>query len=166
MLLLGKLHSVLSSGPVVFSCSLIQPSARIEEKKSSLSDAAFVIKPFPTNHSTFSLSLPCILHLALSRVTCPPPPPLLLCLISFLSRFLPPSALSCWDKLMHEFPTAPHHGRLPYQGQESALQHLQHFIGALSECRGRRESEAPQAGIHRRTLLSPLLFSMTGQEWV
>lgn len=56
---------------------------------------------------------------------------------------------------MHEFPTAPHHGRLPYQGQESALQHLQHFIIALSKCKGRQESEAPRAGIHRCTLLSP-----------
>lgn len=66
-----------------------------------------------------------------------------LCLSSFLS-LLPsfslcqPLAVSCLDKLMYKFPLAPHHGWLPYQGQESALQHLQHFIGILSECRGRQ----------------------------
>ncbi len=49
-----------------------------------------------------------------------------------------PLAVSCLDKLMYKFPLAPHHGWLPYQGQESALQHLQRFIGILSECRGRR----------------------------
>lgn len=63
-------------------------------------------------------------------------------LSSFLS-LLPfsvrqPSAISCLDKLMYKFPQALHHGWLPYQGQESALQHLKHFIGILSSWRGKR----------------------------
>ncbi len=60
-------------------------------------------------------------------------------LFSLVSFFVfPPLAVSCLDKLMYKSPLAPHHGWLPYQGQESALQHLQHFISLLSECRGRR----------------------------
>lgn len=163
VLLLGKLHSVLSFGPVIFHVRSSSPQHASRRRKapsatqlllSSISQQT--TQPFHFLYRVFYIWL---FHVSLLF-------PLLRCLISFLSCFLPLSALSCWDKLMHEFPTAPHHGRLPYQGQESALQHLQHFISALSKCRGSQESEAPRAGIHRCTLLSPLLFSMTGQERV
>lgn len=60
--------------------------------------------------------------------------------LSFLPSFFlcQLSAVNCLDKLTYKFLLAPHHGWLPYQGQESTLQHLQHFIGTLSERRGRR----------------------------
>lgn len=84
---LGKITRCPYLRASYFSCSLIQGSVCIEEKKSSLKDAAFVIKRFPTHTRAFSISLPCIFT---SGSFISPPPTLfpthLFCFV-FLSPF-------------------------------------------------------------------------------
>lgn len=140
---LGKLHRVLSSGAVIFHV-LSSSVQYLLRGRNALSNIQVLLLSIFSN--TYSMLSPFRFFLSQFFLSFFP----LFFLISFsLSSLLPlipfsvchPSALSCWDKLMYKFPIAPHHGWLPYQGQESALQHLQHFIGTLSKCRGRRESK-------------------------
>lgn len=162
VLLLGKLHSVLSLGPEIFRVRSSSPQLVSGRRKAPSATQLLISSIFQQTTQPLHF-LYRVFYISLFSVSLSYPFPH--CLISSFPAFSL-CRLSCWDKLMHEFPSAPHHGRLPYQGQESALQHLQHFISALSKCRGRQESKAPRAGIHWCTLLSPLLFSMTVQEWV
>lgn len=143
MLHLGKLHCVLSSGAVIFHVLSSSVQYLLRERKALSKIQVLLLSIFSNTYSCF---LPLGLFFPKLFLSFLP----LFFLVSFsLSPFLSlihfsvchPSALSCLDKLMYKFPIAPHHGWLSYQGQESALQHLEHFIDTLSECRGRRESK-------------------------
>lgn len=135
---LGKIMCAHSSEAVILLCILIQHTGQYF-LRASFKDMCLVTEHLFQHTSAFPFILPFLCHsffLSLFLAL-----PLFLSLSFSLCYFsfslCQPSAVSCLDKLMYKFPLAPHHGWLPYQGQESALQHLQHFIGILSECRER-----------------------------